>query len=143
RLRPLANERGIRIGCEFEPAEAFGHADQIDQVLANLLGNAIHYNKSSGEIVVSTRMEDGSAILTISDTGVGIEAKNLPHLFERFYRADLSRSLAQGHTGLGLAICKAIIDAHKGTISVSSQPDVGTTFVVKLPAKVVEAVALG
>jgi len=58
RLRPLANERGIRIECKLGPAEAVGHADQIDQVLANLLGNAIHYNKSSGEIVVTTRMED-------------------------------------------------------------------------------------
>jgi signal transduction histidine kinase len=134
RLRPLANERSIQIKCEAGPAEVFGHSDQLDQVLANLLGNAIHYNKPSGEIVVSTRMEDGSAILTIADTGVGIDAKNLPHIFERFYRADLSRSLAQGHTGLGLAICKAIIDAHAGTISVSSQPDIGTTFVVKLPA---------
>ena len=133
RIRPLAKERGISIHCQLEPIEIIGHTEQIDQVLMNLLGNAIHYNKPSGDIQIKTSTETGSAILTIADTGVGIGASDLPHIFERFYRADPSRSLAQGHTGLGLAICKAIIKAHSGSITASSEPGTGTTFAIKLP----------
>jgi len=103
-------------------------------VLTNLLSNAIHYNKPNGEIRVSTRAENGAAILTVADTGFGIAAADLPHIFERFYRADKSRARTQGRTGLGLAICKAIVDAHGGTIEVSSQPGAGTTMTVRLPS---------
>jgi two-component system phosphate regulon sensor histidine kinase PhoR len=69
----------------------------------------------------------------VADTGQGIPAEDLPHLFERFYRVDKSRSRIQGRNGLGLAICKAIVDAHGGTIQVTSQPGVGSTFAVRLP----------
>jgi signal transduction histidine kinase len=69
----------------------------------------------------------------VADTGQGIPAEDLPHLFERFYRADKSRSRAQGRIGLGLAICKAILDTHGGAIQVFSQPGAGSTFTVTLP----------
>ena len=71
--------------------------------------------------------------LSVGDTGVGIAADDLPHIFERFYRADKARVRAGGRTGLGLAICKAIVDAHGGTISVSSQLSTGSCFTIRLP----------
>ena len=101
----------------------------------NLLTNAIHFNRDQGEVRLSARAEGDVVFLAVADTGQGIPAEDLPHLFERFYRADKSRSRIQGRNGLGLAICKAIMDAHGGGIEVSSQPGAGSTFTVKLPAK--------
>ena len=133
RIRPLAEHCGIKIHCEFATAEAFSNADRLGQVIANLLTNAIHYNKPGGQISVNTRAENDAAVLTIADTGKGIAPEDLPHIFERFYRADKSRSRADGHFGLGLAICKAIVNADGGNIEVSSEFGVGTTFTVRLP----------
>ncbi len=134
RVGPLAEERGIKIRCDLGPAKTFGDADRLGQLITNLLTNAIHYNKPNGEIRVNTRSENGGAVLTVADSGQGIAAEDVPHVFERFYRADKSRSRAEGRSGLGLAICKAIVDSHGGSIDVSSQPGAGTTFTVRLPA---------
>jgi signal transduction histidine kinase len=79
-------------------------------------------------------MDGSSALLRVTDTGHGIAAEDLPHIFERFYRADKSRSRSEGHTGLGLAITKAIVEAHGGTIVVRSEEGKGSTFEVRLPA---------
>jgi two-component system, OmpR family, sensor kinase len=133
-IRPLATERGIAIDCSIQPAEISGDADRVHQVITNLLTNAISYNKPNGNIRVATRRENGSVVLSVADTGQGIAAEDLPHVFERFYRADKSRARVNGHSGLGLAICKAIVDAHGGSIEVISTPGEGTTFHVKLPA---------
>ena len=132
-VRPLAAERGVQIHCELPPLECLGDAERISQVVTNLLTNAIHFNRDQGEVRLSARAEGNLALLTVADTGQGIPAEDLPHLFERFYRADQSRSRIQGRNGLGLAICKAIVDAHGGTIQVASQPGAGSTFTVKLP----------
>lgn len=134
RIGPLAKERGIKIHCDLRAAETFGDADRLGQLVTNLLTNAIHYNKPNGEILVSTRSENGSAVLTITDSGQGIAAEDVSHVFERFYRADKSRSRAEGRSGLGLAICKSIVESHRGSIAVSSQAGAGTTFTVRLPA---------
>jgi len=134
RIGPLAKERGIKINCDLGPAKTFGDTDRLDQLITNLLTNAIHYNKPNGEILVSTRSENRAAVLTVTDSGQGIVAEDVPHVFERFYRADKSRSRAEGRSGLGLAICKAIVDSHGGTIDVSSELGAGTTFTVRLPA---------
>ncbi|MCX6929605.1 MAG: ATP-binding protein [Verrucomicrobia bacterium] len=134
-VRPLAAERGIQIHCEVPPLGCLGDAGRISQVVTNLLTNAIHFNRDQGEVRLSARAENRAVHLTVADTGQGIPAEDIPHLFERFYRADKSRSRIQGRNGLGLAICKAIIDAHGGTIEVSSQPGTGSTFTVKLPSK--------
>ncbi len=132
-VRPLAAENGVQIHCDLAPVEVTGDAVRVGQVITNLLTNAIRYNKPNGEVRVRIHAERGSAILTLTDTGEGIAAEDLPHIFERFYRADKSRSGSQGRTGLGLAICKAIVDAHGGSIEVSSEPGAGTTFTVRLP----------
>ena len=132
-LRPLAAERGIQIHCGVPPMECLGDAERIGQVVTNLLTNAIHFNRDQGEVRLSARAENGGVLLTVADTGQGIPAEDIPHLFERFYRVDKSRSRIQGRNGLGLAICKAIVDAHGGTIDVTSQAGVGSTFTVRLP----------
>jgi heavy metal sensor kinase len=132
-VRPLAVERGLDVHCELPAVPCLGDAERIGQVATNLLTNAIQYTRNGGKIQISTAAQNGSAVLTVTDTGTGIPPEDLPHIFERFYRADKSRSRLQGHSGLGLAICKAIVDAHGGTIDVSSQPGAGSSFVVKLP----------
>jgi len=134
RIGPLAKERDIKIHCALGPARTFGDTDRLDQLITNLLTNAIHYNKPNGEIHVSTRSENGGAVLTVTDSGQGIAAEDVPYVFERFYRADKSRSRAEGRSGLGLAICKAIVDSHGGTIEASSELGAGTTITVRLPA---------
>jgi heavy metal sensor kinase len=132
-VRPLANRRGLQLKCILESAVVLGDSRRIGEVATNLLSNAVQFNKEQGEIRVETRRQDGFAILTVADTGQGIAVEDLPHIFERFYQADKSRSRSGGHSGLGLAICKAIVDAHGGTIEASSQQTVGTIFTVKLP----------
>jgi len=131
-LRPLADERGVEISCELPPTPCVGDAQRISQVATNLLSNAIQFNREKGTVRVSARAENGTAVLVVSDTGQGIPPEDLSHIFERFYRVDKSRSRVQGRNGLGLAITKAIVDAHGGTIEVFSQPGDGSTFTVKL-----------
>jgi signal transduction histidine kinase len=108
---------------------------RLEQVITNLLSNAISYNKVGGEVRIACGAEGESACVTVADTGIGISSVDLPHIFDRFYRADRARSRAQGHTGLGLAICKTIIEAEGGTIDATSTPQVGTTLRVRLPLR--------
>ncbi len=129
-VRPLATERNVHIHCDLKPVEAVCDASRMAQVVINLLTNAIKYNKEGGSIHISTSANDGTAILTVADTGLGIASHDLPRVFERFYRADKSRST--GGNGLGLSICKAIVSAHGGTIDVASEENKGTTFTVVL-----------
>jgi two-component system, OmpR family, sensor kinase len=131
-IRPLAEESGVKITAELSPLEIEGDAERLGQVITNLLTNAIQYNHDGGEVKVTGRIESGMAVVTVSDTGQGIAADDLPRVFERFYRADQSRS--SGNAGMGLAISKAIIEAHGGNIDVSSEENVGTTFTLRLPA---------
>ena len=105
----------------------------FSQVITNLLTNAIHYNKDGGEIRVTTAAEPASAVLTVADNGSGIAEDDQLHIFERFYCADKSRARANGCNGLGLAISKAIVDAHGGRIDVVTKPGEGTSFIIRLP----------
>jgi heavy metal sensor kinase len=132
-LRPLAAERSVRIETDLVPVLCRGRAVQLAQVAANLVSNAIHYNRPGGAVAVRTTREGGGAVLTVRDTGPGIAEADLPHIFERFYRADASRARADGRTGLGLAIVKAILDTHGGTVAVESRRDEGSVFTVRLP----------
>jgi heavy metal sensor kinase len=132
-VRPLADGRGVKILSELAPLEITGDSGRLAQVVTNLLTNAIQYNREGGEVRVKLESQGDLVVLTVSDTGRGIPAEDLPRVFERFYRGDKSRTVANGNAGLGLAISKAIVEAHGGTIGVSSRPDVGTTFTVRLP----------
>jgi heavy metal sensor kinase len=130
----LAEERGVKIIFDLSPLEYTGDSERLSQVVTNLLTNAIQYNKPEGEVRVKLQSAGGLAVLIIEDTGRGIAPEDLPRVFERFYRADQSRTGA-GNTGLGLSICKAIVEAHGGTIDAASVRGTGTTFTVRLPIK--------
>lgn len=132
-IRPLADERHVKISTELSTVAIEGDSERLAQTITNLLANAIQYNHDGGEVKVSVKPESGMAVLTVSDTGQGIPAEDLPRVFERFYRADQSRS--SGNAGLGLAISKAIVSAHGGTIDVASEENAGTTFTVRLPSR--------
>ena len=107
--------------------------DYLTLVVANLLTNAIHYNRDGGTVTLTLRQDGNDAVLSVADTGEGMEPETLSRIFDRFYRADQSRSLPAGRTGLGLAITKSIVEAHNGTITVGSTPGNGTTFTVRVP----------
>jgi heavy metal sensor kinase len=130
-VKPMAEERGVKISTELSPLEITGDSDRLAQVVTNLLTNAIQYNLPDGEVRVKLESQNGLAVLIVADTGAGISSEDLPCVFERFYRADKSRST--GGNGLGLAISKAVVEAHGGTIEVASEENAGTTFIVRLP----------
>ncbi len=134
-LQPLAREHHVTITLRCAPTECTGDAAQLGQVVTNLVTNAICYNRPGGSVDVSCRIDADRAVLSVSDTGIGIPPADLAHVFERFYRADQSRSSnGSGRAGLGLAITKAIVDAHHGEIDVTSESGQGSTFTVCLPS---------
>lgn len=143
-IAPMAATRGIIIQTDLSPAFCTGDAQQIAQVVTNLLTNAINYNRDGGEVRLSVAFENGRARLAVTDTGEGISEEDLPRIFERFYRVDKSRSNPQGRTGLGLAICRAIVEAHQGTLEAESRLGSGSSFTLQLPAveKTVETTEL-
>ncbi|MGP1382085.1 MAG: sensor histidine kinase [Thainema sp.] len=114
------------------PLYVQAQSDLLQRAIANLLSNAIQYTASGG-IHLSAQRQDRTAVIQVKDTGMGIDADQLPHIFERFYRVDKARSRRTGGFGLGLAIVEQIIHAHHGQIAVSSQLDQGTTVRVTLP----------
>lgn len=131
---PLAQERGVSLEWEDDGAvELVADSSRIRQVLSNLLDNAIKYTPAGGRIRISITVVAGMVKLTVSDTGSGIKSEHLPHVFDRFYRADAARSRGVGGSGLGLAICRTIAQAHGGTIDITSDPGEGTTITVSLP----------
>lgn len=110
-----------------------GDRMHLTRVMTNLLENASRHTPRNGRILITASPEDEIVKIVVSDTGSGIAAKHLPHLFERFYRIDGARARRSGGTGLGLSICKSIVDAHGGSIEVQSLEGEGTTLMVRLP----------
>jgi signal transduction histidine kinase len=108
---------------------------RIGRVLNNLLGNALRYTPAGGSVTVQAEALAGSIRVTVEDSGEGISANDLPHVFDRFYRGEKSRNQATGGSGLGLAIAKGIVEAHGGEIGVESLPDKGARFYFTLPKK--------
>lgn len=112
--------------------------DRMTQVIDNIMSNAIKYSPDGGTITVKIMDNPDSVVLSISDQGLGIPQKDLPHLFKRFYRVDKARSRDQGGTGLGLAISKEVVELHGGKIWAESQENLGSTFFVQLPYEPIE-----
>ena len=132
---PRAAERSIRLETTCtDGLVADVNPPLLEQALINLVDNAIKYSDPGGGVWVAAEQEAEGLVVRVSDEGCGIEAEHLPRLFERFYRVDRARSRRLGGTGLGLAIVKHIVLAHGGSIGVESQPGVGTTFTMRLPA---------
>lgn len=134
-----AEEKQIRLqikkGCEI-PLTVFADKEKIKQVFTNLIDNAIKYGKQNGEVEASFyKVDDARVLIEISDNGFGIAEEHLSRIFERFYRTDIARSRKVGGSGLGLSICKHIIEAHGQAIHVRSTLDVGTTFGFTLSKK--------
>jgi signal transduction histidine kinase len=128
----LAEDRGIRLAARSQPGiRVFGDVGRLRQLLLILLDNALKYTPEGGEVLVSLTVQSGAARLQVRDTGPGIDPKDLPMLFDRFYRADRARS-GEG-TGLGLAIGRWIVEAHNGKIVAANAPDGGALFTVTLP----------
>ena len=113
----------------------FGNRDRIEQVIINIISNAIKYTPDGGEIKVSAGNIYNSFYIKVKDTGVGIPKEDLKHIFERFYRVDKARSRQSGGTGLGLAIAKEIVEAHEGEIKIESAYGEGTLVTIKFPMK--------
>jgi signal transduction histidine kinase len=108
--------------------------DRLDQVLSNLIANALRHTPQSGTITLHAESIPDGRRLTVSDTGSGIPPEDLPFIFDRFWRGDRARQRAAGlHSGLGLAIAKQLVQAHGGTISVESKSEAGTKFTIELP----------
>ncbi len=123
----------IRLQASAESIQCLMDADRMRQVVVNLLDNAVKYTPVGGRINVTLRRENGRMTLLFSDSGIGIPPKDLPFVFDRFYRVDKSRSREQHSSGLGLAICKWIVQAHGGGIEISSKEGEGTTVRIVLP----------
>lgn len=133
-VQPLAEKRGLSVSSELKPAVVCGDPARLSQVVLNLLTNAIHYNREGGSLALKTGVAGGEAWLSVRDTGIGIAPEALPRVFDRFYRADVSRGTSEGRTGLGLAIAQAIARAHSGRLEVVSTFGEGSCFTLRLPA---------
>jgi len=133
----LAEHAGVGIDIKLPPDPLVVTVDRsrVRQLALNLIENAVKYTPRGGQVSVELGTNDGRAVFTVADTGIGIAAGDLPHIFDRFWRADSARTRTseRAGTGLGLAICKWIAEAHGGTIDVQSRPGRGTTFTVGLP----------
>jgi heavy metal sensor kinase len=133
-MRLMAEDRGIQIeSSALHPALVRGDRGRLKQVIVNMLDNAIRFTPPGGTVTLATVSDDGYEALEIRDTGVGIPAAALPHIFERFFRADEARSREDGGAGLGLSIVKAICSAHRAEIEVDSEPGRGSRFRLKFP----------
>ena len=134
-MEPLAKTRGISLVCDsFADLEVLGHEIRLEQVWVNLLENAIKFNRPAGEVRVDVARDPERALVRVRDTGSGIPSRDLPRIFERFYRVDKARSRATGGTGLGLAIVKHAVEQMGGSVSVESRLGQGSVFTVALPS---------
>ena len=133
-MRSLAAERGIALDVSAAPElRVVGSREQLRQLVVILVDNALRYTGEGGRVEVDVAGRDGSAVMAVTDTGIGIPGPALEHVFERFYRADEARNRDSGGAGLGLAIAQKLVEEHGGRIAAESTPGEGSTFTVTLP----------
>jgi len=134
-LQLQAEQKQLTLRVEMPPClpRVEADAERVGQVLRNLVSNAITHTLPGGEIAIRARAINGEVLVSVDDTGEGIEEQHLPYIFERFYRADASRSRATGGIGLGLAIVKQVVEAHGGQVEAESAPGRGSSFTFTLP----------
>jgi signal transduction histidine kinase len=134
-LRPRADAKSVTLGAELPPdlPDVDIDPERVGQVLRNLLNNAVVHTPPGGQITVAAQAGDREVAVSVRDTGTGIAPEHLPHVFDRFYRADKSRARQTGGAGLGLAIVKQLVVAHGGSVTVESEPGRGSTFTFTLP----------
>lgn len=131
-LIPTANNHKVTLKVEGESTVVTGNASMLEELIYNLVDNAIKYNKENGSVDVLVKSEGNVGVISVSDTGIGIPQKHHDRIFERFYRVDKSRSKKTGGTGLGLSIVKHIVEFHNGEISFETAEDKGTKIIVKV-----------
>jgi two-component system, OmpR family, sensor kinase len=132
--RSLAGPKRVALCAEPSPdVPYFGDEELLRRMLMNLLNNAVKYTPEGGEVRVSLESQNGRATITVADTGVGLTPEEAERVFDRFYRADKARSRAEGGTGLGLPIARWVAEAHRGSITLHSEPGHGSSFTVTLP----------
>jgi two-component system phosphate regulon sensor histidine kinase PhoR len=126
-------DAGLVVEVDAAPTDVRGAGEDLSLMISNLLDNAIRYTRPGGRIRLEVAQQNGDARLTVSDTGIGIPSRDLPRIFERFYRVDRARSRDTGGTGLGLAIVKHVAEQHGGRVDAQSELGQGSTFTVTLP----------
>ncbi|MDO3412759.1 HAMP domain-containing sensor histidine kinase [Saccharibacillus sp. CPCC 101409] len=129
---PLWSARSLELSADLERADIVGDEDLLSQVWLNLLSNAIKFTPEGGELFLGAELRGGEVIVTVRDTGQGIPAEDVPHVFDRFYKADSSRSAKAGGSGLGLSIVQKIVRLHGGRVDIESEPGRGTAVSVTL-----------
>jgi signal transduction histidine kinase len=132
----LARVKGLRFDAQLPETSLWvnGDRDALRRLFLILLDNAVKYTPAGGSMAVAVGAEDGHVVGTVRDTGIGIAPEHLPHVFDRFYRADRARSRTDGGAGLGLAIGRWIAEIHGGRLRVDSEPQRGSSFHVDLPS---------
>jgi two-component system phosphate regulon sensor histidine kinase PhoR len=142
-IEAQARVQDVRLVCgKIDDISVTGYRIRLEQAVVNIIDNAVKFNKPGGEVRIEcVRTPDGSARISVSDTGIGIPKEDLSRIFERFYRVDKARSREVGGTGLGLSIVKHVIERMDGTITVDSQAGHGSTFTIVLPSRAAEAVS--
>jgi two-component system phosphate regulon sensor histidine kinase PhoR len=133
RLRSQAVDAGVSLEVRATPATVRGSERDLGLLVRNLVENAVRYTPSGGRVALELSEDHGRVVLTVSDTGIGIPTRDLPRVFERFYRVDRARSRETGGTGLGLSIARHVVERHSGGIAARSQLGSGSTFTVTLP----------
>jgi signal transduction histidine kinase len=132
-LEPLAHERAVAVTVLGDEVQVAGDETQLREAIGNVITNAIVYNRAGGQVRIALSAADDRATVEVADTGRGIPAAALPHVFDRFFRVDQARARSTGGAGLGLAVARAIVESHRGTIACSSREGAGSIFVVTLP----------
>ena len=135
-FRPIAVMKDLNIKETIDQdLNYYGDQERLHQLFVILLDNALKFTPAKGTVFISSKKEGNYLKIIVKDTGIGISSKDLPYIFDRFFRGDKSRSRAEGGTGLGLSIAKWIVEAHHGQINIESKQKEGTTFIIKLPIR--------